>query len=1391
MLRAGTRAAFTDFMNPADPSAGEPSPQPAATELPFPVVGIGASAGCIPALRQLFETMPAAPGMAFVVVVHLSPRHESSLADILGKVARMPVQTVRDTVAIDANHVYVISPAQQLTMRDGRLQTAKLPLTVAGRPAAIDAFFRTLADTHGRRAIGIVLSGTGSDGTLGLARLKEHGGVTLVQSPEDAEYDGMPVSAINDGVVDFVLPATEMPGKLATLWENMRRIELPEPGAPGAAIVSTADAAEAAETALVQILRLLRIATGHDFKHYKRATVLRRIERRLQVTALPGLPEYCAYLEAHPEETKGLLKDLLISVTNFFRDREAFEALEAELDATLMPAAKAAGRIRAWVAGCATGEEAYSIAMLLSERVEELRPDMQIQVFASDIDESAIAAARSGVYPDTVLDDVTPARLRRFFMKEEDHVRVRKELRERVLFAVHNLLRDPPFSGLDLICCRNLLIYFDREVQKQVLEVFHFALRPGGLLFLGSSESADAAGELYRQVDKRWRIFRADGTLRRRTVPALPLNGRSSPFGAGGGAPMEVSPALGDFHHRLRESYAPPSILIDAGSNILHSTPRTAPFLRFVHGQPTNNLLEVVRPELRLELRTAIFRAWQIRASVEAKKVRLDDAGEAPWVTMTAHPVEEGGSPFMLVLFDSIAASLGEGVRQESDKDPLLLSLEEELQQTREQLRGSIGESARSNEDLRASNEELQAINEELRSATEELETSKEELQSVNEELVTVNQELKMKVEETAKANDDLKNLIASTDIATVFVDRELRVKRFTPRASQLFNLIESDTGRRLLDITHRLQYEELERDAREAFDSLRVVEREVGGPDGRTYLVRALPYRTHEDVIDGAVLNFIDISARRQAERRLREGEANLRMVVESTEDYAIITMNREGTIVTWNQGARRLFGFHDSEMLGQPIDLIFTPADRAAGVPLREMKLARDEGRASDERWHVRKDGSSFFCSGIMTPMHEKGQLIGYAKIARDLTERKRAEGQMEALLVQEKEMRSELQRASVLKDEFLAVMSHELKHPLNLIHVNAELLARLPEVRESASVARAAELIRRTVLSQAKIIDDLLDLSRVRTGKLGLSKTALEWSVVIERVVDAVEGDVAAKRIKLECEIDPAASSINADPVRVEQMVWNLLSNALKFTPSGGSIRVTLALDGGFGRLDVADTGQGISGDFLPHVFEMFRQASHGVARSEGGLGIGLALVKHLAEEHGGRVAVASEGVGRGARFSVWLPLAEQAAARPLGASATPALDKLRVLLVDDVQDALESFATLLQLEGAEVTAVRSGAEALAAVENAQFDLLFSDIAMPGMDGYALIAALRANSRTANLPAIALTGFGRSQDVKRAIVAGFDAHLAKPIEMDELLHVVERLGRLRAHREPGAGS
>lgn len=1372
-----------DSAQPGSPETAESLASATTGNRPtFAVVGIGASAGGIGALTSFFQHMPAETGIAFVVIVHLSPRHESNLDNILAKVTAMPVRAVQGKVGIQPNHIYLISPALQLSMYDHMLQAEPLERPM-GRQVAIDVFFRTLAEAHRERAVCVVLSGTGSDGTVGLARIKERGGVTLAQTPDDAEYADMPKSAIATGSVDFVLPAAQMATKIVELWANMQRIALPElPDLDLAVQHLPPGAEEQAETALTEAMVLLRLRTGHDFRRYKRSTVLRRIERRMQVRGVPTLPEYFELLKVHVDETQALLQDLLISVTNFFRDPEAFEALERELSTVTFTPVDGRLKMRAWVAACATGEEAYTVAMLLSEKASVQRIEPTLQVFASDIDQRAIALARSGVYPPAIASDVTPARIERFFDREQGQLRVRKELREKVLFATHNLLRDPPFSSLDLVCCRNLLIYLDREVQAQVLEIFHFALRPGGLLFLGSSETADAAGELFLAVDKKHRVYRANAALRSaRVIGSTALDERLRTVD-NPSKPTAAQSALADMHARFRETQAPPSVLIDEAYNILHSTPRVETFLRFAPGQPSRNLLDVVRPELRLELRTALLHARDSHENVEARSVRVEGDRGPAWISITVKPVQESNGAFMLVLFDQVEASLLLNVVEGLPKDPVLTLLEEELQRTREQLHGSIGRSATSTEELRASNEELQAINEELRSATEELETSKEELQSVNEELITVNHELKVKINEAGQSNDDLKNLIASTDIATVFVDRQMTIKRFTPRASQLFNLIAADVGRSLLDITHRLDYEQLGADAARAFGALQVVEREVAGQDGKTYLARVLPYRTNENVIDGAVLTFVDITAVRVAEERLRLGEANLRTVVESTQDYAIVTTDLGGIVTSWNAGAQRIFGFEEANIVGRSISLIFTPEDRSAGVPEEERRRARDEGRAEDERWHLRQDGTIFFCSGILTPLYEKGALIGYAKIARDKTENKRTEEQLASSLVQEKQARADIQHAVALKDEFLAVMSHELKHPLNLIHVNAELLARLPEVRSVPAVTRAAEVIRRTVLNQAKIIDDLLDLSRVSTGKLALARVPVQWAGIVKHVLDAIASDAESQNLTLCSDLDPAASEIVADPVRIEQIVWNLLSNALKFTPPGGTVTVRLWVDGPDGRLDVTDTGQGFDAAFQPYLFDMFRQADQVTTRAQGGMGIGLALVKHLVEDHGGRVEAHSDGIGHGARFSVWLPLSSSPPEPRASQVSLPALSGLRILLVDDSESALEAFGSLLELEGAAVTAVSNGNDALSAAASADFDLILSDVAMPGMDGYQFIAALRRSARNAQAPAIALTGFGRPQDAQRALSTGFDAHIGKPVMIDQLFAAIKRLPKAR---------
>lgn len=1356
--------------------------------LPFPVVGIGASAGGLGALQQLLSGLPASPGMSFVIILHLSPDHESHAAEIFQRATKMPVQQVDGSTAIQVDQVYVIPPNKQLSMNDGHLDVAPLPPR-GGRHVAIDLFFRTLALAHRERAIGIVLSGADSDGAVGLRSLKEHGGITLVQSPLDAEYDGMPRSAIATGMVDMVLPVEEMPQKLLDLWANARRLELPDANdvVPSAHEPTTPASAMAAEAALRAVLKLLHSRTGHDFTHYKRATLLRRLERRMQVTEQAELSGYRGYLESHPEETQALLQDLLISVTNFFRDREAFEALERAVAARLPQHAAGEGW-RVWVPACATGEEAYSIAILMTEHMELRNHPGPLQVFATDLDERSIVVARAASYPESIAVDVPMTRLRRFFTLDQGRYVIKKAVRERVMFATHNLLRDPPFSRVDLISCRNLMIYLERDMQRRLLEHFHFALNPGGLLFLGLSEAAEVVSGLFEVVDKKHRLYRALPSSRVRAtqplVPQLPASLR------GEAAVSPAAAAASGFeavHQQLLLQHAPPSALIDGSGHIIHLSERAVRYFRYVAGAPTHHVLSAVLPQIRLELRTALFRARQSKERVEARRLRLERGGRLCLLNITVRPVPDaaGRSDLLLVLFDELETTLDDPTvsTDQGRRDPLVAELEAELQRLHEQLQGSIGDSETSSEELRASNEELQSMNEELRSATEELETSKEELQSVNEELITVNQELRTRVEDAAKVNDDLQNLIASTEIATVFVDASMRIKRFTPKAADVFNIIPADIGRSLLDITHRLDYDRLAQDAGATFDTLRVTEREVRANDGRSYLLRVLPYRTLEDRIEGAILTFVDITAARRAEESLRSGEARLRLVVESTRDFAIMTMDAQGAITSWNHGAERLFGWTEQEIIGQPGDVLFTPEDRERGVPADEMRRSREYRRAEDERWHQRKDGRTFYCSGVMTPLHGDAT-AGYAKIARDLTHSKITERRREAVLNAEQERRAALQAANALKDEFLAVLSHELKNPLNLIQVNAELLARLPEVRDVPAVERVTETIRRTVRSQAKIIDDLLDLSRVNTGKLALSLEPLALLPVVTTIVEAVRPDVERQQLTLSVRAPEPDLVVTADPVRIEQIVWNLVSNAMKFTPPGGSIEVALSREGVCARLEVIDTGRGLPAELVPRVFDMFRQEDAITTREHGGLGIGLALVKSLAELHKGRVEAASEGRDRGARFTVWLPLSETLAA-PRSAPTDSVLDRLRVLIVDDAAEALDAFAMLLELHGAATTKAYDGPQALELAKGKVFDLLLSDVAMPGMDGHELLAQLRGEPQLAELPAIAITGFGRPQDAERALEAGFDAHIGKPVAMPTLVEILNGLrarGRLK---------
>ncbi|HEY0251902.1 MAG TPA: CheR family methyltransferase, partial [Kofleriaceae bacterium] len=708
-----------------------------------------------------------------------------------------------------------------------------------------DHLLRTAADAFGADAIGVVLAGTGADGSIGMKRLKEAGGLTVAQQVV-GDGSALPASSIETGFVDFVLPLHEIAAHIQT------PVDVKWPPAESQAATDT----------LRDILALVRVRSGHDFSAYKRATLYRRIARRMQVCECATLEAYHRYLREHPHELPHLLRDFLISVTNFFRDAEAFTALEQDIVPRLFANKGSNDQVRVWVTGCATGEEAYSIGMLLLEYASTLRAPPALQIFATDIDEAALAEARRGCYSDAIVADLTPERLVRFFTRESGQYRVTKELRELLLFSPHNVLRDPPFSRLDMVSCRNLLIYLDRDAQTRVLSLFQFGLRAQGVLFLGSSESAENTST-FAPLDVKNRLFLRQGTMVAANTPTLQAQRWNLPVLPNMPVVRERTTPIGEIHHRLVEYYAPPSMLLNSDLDVVHLSEHAGRYLQMAGGEPTRQALRLIHPELRLELRAAIYAARQSNA--ERRIVHFSDAAGSRHVEIRVRSVDmpDLGHGGVLVTFDDVPATMEEAkvIDDAGTIEPVMRQLEEELLRTRDQLRTTVEQYETSLEELKASNEELQAINEELRSATEELETSKEELQSVNEELTTLNQELKIKVDEISQANSDLQNLMMSTEIGVIFLDRNLNIKRFTPRVQDVFNIIPSDIGRPLTHLTHRLASDELTETAQSVLQSLRTVEKEVPTRNGSSYLVRWLPYRSIDDRIDGVVVTLIDVS--------------------------------------------------------------------------------------------------------------------------------------------------------------------------------------------------------------------------------------------------------------------------------------------------------------------------------------------------------------------------------------------------------------------------------------------------------------------------------------------------------------------------------------------------
>lgn len=1075
----------------------------------FPVVGVGASAGGLKALLELFAGVGQEKGMAFVVVMHLDPTQESHLANLLQSSTSMTVRQVTAPTKVEPGHAYIVPPEKDLAMIDGHVV-----LTPRAEPSAhrapIDLLFRTLAETHGDDAMAIVLSGMGTDGTLGVRSIREHGGIAMAQAPEDAEFDSMPRSAIATGLVDCVLPARELGTELVRL-HRQRTSQTPRfPEGEGLA--------EDEPALFRRILVHVRDTTGHDFTGYKPATILRRLDRRMQIVGAATLGEYAARLHDSAEETHALFNDFLVVVTSFFRDADALTALASEVIPSLFAEKASDETVRVWVAGCATGEEAYTLAMMLIECADTLDAPPAIQIFATDVNERAFGFAREGLYPESIANEVSAERLTRFFTKEPGGYRIKKSVREKVLFATHNLLKDPPFLRVGLVSCRNLLIYLQKETQQQVIEIFHYALTRRGYLFLGTSESIDAGGRLFRVVDKLQRLYQSSGLSRPVAVynaaVTVPPSARTAGMVRTAPTPRLVMSAL---HQRLLEEYAPPSLVVDDNEDVVHLSNNVGRFLSVPGGVPSTKLFDMLDGDLRLELRTLLRSALRSGEVKSAQGLEATVAGRPSHIDVTVRPLRSAPVPnaveqnFALIIFEEEEARKSSRSSDRTARVPDGLhasdvrEAERMLEDAREQLRARSEEHEATIEELRAMNEELQSATEEQNAISEELETSREELQSINEELRAVNQEHRVRNDELAEVNSDLMNLIDSTDVGTLFLDEELRVRRFTPAIAGLFNLIATDLGRPFSDITHRLDYVDLDADIRTVLRTLVRIEREIPSSDDRWFSVRISPYRSVENRIVGAVLTFVDTTAHKNAE------------------------IEREA--------------------------------------------------------------------------LHQQ---------VRD---------------------------RSLTKSNFISVMSHEFRTPLNAIIGYAGIL-------EAGAVGAISEQQRshleRISLNGAHLslmVDEILDTARLEEETPTPTWRDADLGVLVRDVAEGMMSLVTAKKLPFDVRVSTDAIPIVTDEMMFRRIFFNLLGNAVRFTDKG-RISIDARADHDWIFVDVRDSGIGIAAENLERVFDRFWQVDQSKTRLRGGTGLGLMVCRTLTECLSGTIDVESE-VGRGSTFRVKLP------------------------------------------------------------------------------------------------------------------------------------------------------
>ena len=1229
----------------------------AEIQVSFPIAAIGASAGGLDAFTQLLSNLPNDTGMGFVLIQHLAPEHDSLLSEILRRTTEMPVNQAQEGMRIAPNSVYVIPPNTLMTLEQGilRLEPRR---KVRGKYMVIDGFFSSLAADRGENAIAVLLSGNNEDGTVGLGVIKSAGGVTFAQDLASAEFPTMPMIAIASGYVDFVLAPAEIAAELVTISqkanesreavdEAIARDEIDEP--------STAIFVNSRET-LAHIFTLLLNRMGVDFSHYKQGTIKRRIARRMGLLKLRDLETYREFLQMHPDEVEKLYQDILINVTSFFREPDSFNALQQLVFPTICQNKAIDAPIRIWVAGCSTGEEVYSIAMSLLEFFSDRPVKYPIQIFATDISEIAISKARSGIYSHESLVDISPERLRHFFTQVQDGYQIGKSVRELCVFARQNLTSDPPFSRLDLISCRNMLIYLEPVLQKKVMPIFHYALNPDGFLMLGSSEGIGSAADLFSIADKKNRIYKSKPTsphLNFNFVKSAYVKESSSLVKRDQPDPESNLEQLAD--RVVLSQFAPVGVIVNVDLDILQFRGQTSLYLEPTTGKASLNLLKMARPELMLELRSLLYDVKKQNIPISKDDIQMSSL----LVKINAIPLQNDDAPYFLVLFESrdkpilstnpTAPPVSKSRKERQNEVNIEVArLTHELFKTKEYLRSIIDAQESTNQDLKVASEEYLSSNEELQSANEELETAKEEIQATNEELTTINEEIRDRNNQLNFVNNDLQNLLKSVNIPILMLSGDLRIRRFTPMAEQAFNLIAGDIGRPFSDIQTHIGVPNLMDLITEVIDTLIPLEEDVQNRAGHWDILRIRPYRTTDNVIDGVVISLFDIDILKHNAIELSFSRNYANAIIE-TLHQPLIVLNADLEVITANHAFYTIFQMSSEQTEHQSL---FDLGQGEWDIPklrslLNEILTLNIAVQDYEIRQNFAQIGTrTMLLNACPIEQANQGKMILIA--IEDITDRNLQKQQMIAQNQALLEAIAASEAANQAKSRFLGNVSHELRTPLNSIMGFSQLLQDSPSLDEEAKefisiVYKAGEHL-------FALIKDLLDISRLEADRMELEPNLLDLADFLKTTVDIVWLKAIQKNLTLTKNFAAdLPETIFADEKRLKQVLLNLLSNAIKFTSAGGITLTVRKLTSdnpspnpsqNFIQFAIADTGAGIATAELTKIFLPFEQVGEVAMKTEG-TGLGLAISQDIIKRMGGEITVVSQ-LGVGSIFSFKLDL-----------------------------------------------------------------------------------------------------------------------------------------------------